>query len=162
MTLTVGNKLPKATMIRMAETGPEQIVLSEKLLGRKIVIFGLPGAFTQTCSSAHVPSFIRTADQFFAKGIDEIICVAVNDVFVMQKWGEITGGTAAGISFLADGDSSFTKAIGMQYDAPAVGMYQRSKRYSMYVDDGTVVVFNKEVARGTCELSGGEKLLDQI
>lgn len=162
MTLTIGNKLPDATLIRMGDSGPQQVPLAKILAGRKVVIFGLPGAFTPTCSTAHVPSFIRTADQFLAKGIDEIICLAVNDAYVMQQWGDATGGTAAGITFLADADGSFTAAIGMDFDAPAVGFHGRSKRYAMYVEDGKVQIFNPEAAKGGCDLSGGEALLSQI
>ena len=162
MTISVGDKLPDATLIRMGESKPEQIDLTERLRGARVVIFGLPGAFTRTCSSAHVPSFIRTADQIFAKGIKDIICIAVNDVHVMKLWGAETGGTSAGISFLADADNAFTTAIGMQFDAPVVGFFARSKRYSMLVDDGTVKILNTEVSRGVCELSAGEVLLAQM
>ena len=162
MALSVGDTVPEATLIRMGEGGPEQVDLAALLRGRKVVIFGLPGAFTPTCSSAHVPSFMRTADRFFAAGVDEIICVAVNDVHVMKLWGEQTGGTAARIMFLADADSAFTTAIGMQFDAPVVGFFARSKRYSMLVVDGTVEVLNTEAAPGVCELTGGEVLLAQM
>ncbi len=162
MTLSVGDRLPDATLIRMGESRPEQVDLAARLRGRKVVIFGLPGAFTPNCSSAHVPSFIRTADRFFAGGVQDIICIAVNDVHVMKLWGEETGGSAAGISFLADADSAFTTAIGMQFDAPIVGFFARSKRYSMLVEDGTVKFLNTEVSRGVCELSAGEVLLAQM
>ena len=90
--------------------------MSDKTKGRKVVIFAVPGAFTPTCHSAHVPSFVRTKDQFDAKGVDEIICVSANDPFVMKAWGEATGATAAGITMLGDADASFTKAMGMEFD----------------------------------------------
>jgi cytochrome c peroxidase len=132
------------------------------LKGRKVAIFAVPGAFTPTCHSAHVPSFIRTKDQFAAKGVDEIICISVNDPFVMGAWGQATGATEAGITMLADATSEFTKAIGMDFDAPPAGLIARSKRYAMLVEDGTVKVLNPEESPGTCEISGGEALLDAI
>ena len=98
MTISTGARLPEATLLRMGENGAEAVPLADRLKGRKVVIFGLPGAYTGTCSTAHVPSFIRTAKGFADKGVDEIICVAVNDPFVMKAWGEATGATAAGIS----------------------------------------------------------------
>ena len=96
--------------------------LADKLKGRKVVIFGLPGAYTGTCSTAHVPSFIRTAQKFADKGVDEIICVSVNDPFVMKAWGEATGATAAGITMLGDADASFSKAIGLDVRRAAPGL----------------------------------------
>ena len=110
MTLTIGAKLPEATLLRMGEAGAEPVRLPEVLKGRKVVIFGLPGAFTSTCSTAHVPSFIRTAGKLAEKGVDEIICVSVNDPFVMKAWSEATGAGAAGIRMLGDPSSAFTKA----------------------------------------------------
>jgi peroxiredoxin len=126
------------------------------------VIFGLPGAFTGTCTTAHLPSFIRTRDKFAAKGVDEVICVAVNDAFVMKAWGESTGATAGGITLLADVDSAFTKAIGMEFTAAAVGFFDRSKRYALYAEDGVVKVLNHGQESSACEISGGEALLSEI
>ncbi len=160
--IKVGDTLPGATLLAVGEAGPGAVDLGEKLKGRKVVIFGLPGAYTGTCSTAHVPSFIRTADKFAAKGVDEIICVSVNDPFVMKAWGEATGATAAGISFLGDADGSFTKAIGLAFDAPPVGLFGRSKRYALLAEDGVVKVLNLEASPGQCEISGGEALLAAI
>jgi peroxiredoxin len=88
MTLSVGDRLPDATLVRMGDEGPEQVQLSEVLKGRKVVLFALPGAFTGPCTTAHLPSFIRTADDFRAKGVDEIVCLSVNDPFVLKAWAE--------------------------------------------------------------------------
>lgn len=162
MTISVGDKLPDAQLLRLGAEGPESISVSDLTAGRKVVIFGLPGAYTGVCSTAHVPSFIRTKAQFDAKGIDEMICVSVNDVFVMDAWSKDTGAGDAGISMLADGDSSLTVAMGMEFTAPPVGLINRSKRYSMVVEDGVVTVLNAEESPGTCEISAGETLLDQI
>ncbi|WJY22645.1 peroxiredoxin [Fontisubflavum oceani] len=162
MTISVGDKLPEANLLRIGENGPEAVSLSDKLAGRKVILFGLPGAFTGTCTMAHVPSFIRTKDQFDAKGVDEIICVSVNDPFVMEAWGESTGATSAGLTLLGDSASELTTAIGMDFDAPPVGFSKRSKRYAMYVEDGVVKVLHAEENPGVCEASGGEAMLAEI
>ena len=162
MTISVGDTLPEATFLQMDEKGTHSVNLSDMVKGKKTVIFGLPGAFTATCTSAHVPSFIRTADAFREKGVDHIICFAVNDPFVMREWSLSTGGLEAGIEFLSDSDGSFTKAIGLDFSAPPVGFYGRTTRHAMYVEDGTVKVLNLEEARGVCEMTAGETLLNQI
>ena len=159
MTLTVGEKLPAATLLKIGANGPEAVDLAALTAGRKVVIFAVPGAYTGVCTTAHVPSFIRTKPQFDAKGVDEILCVSVNDPFVMAAWGEATGATAAGITLLADAEAAFTKAIGMACSAPPVGLIDRSARYAMLVEDGVVKVLNREESPGVCELSAGEGLL---
>ena len=159
MTISDGATLPDASLLHLGAEGPAQVSLADKTKGRKVVIFGVPGAFTPTCHSAHVPSFIRTKDQFAARGVDEIICVSVNDPFVMNAWGEATGATAAGLTMLADPQSAFTTAIGLNFDAPPVGLMGRSKRYAMLVEDGVVRLLHVEEAPGTCETTAGEALL---
>ena len=161
MTISVGTKLPDATLLHIGATGPEGVSWGDKLKGRKVVVFGLPGAFTGTCTTAHVPSFIRTLGKLTAKGVDEVICVSVNDPYVMQAWGASTGAAAAGITMLGDGDAGFTKAIGMAFTVPAIGFHDRSKRYALYAEDGVVKVFHPEPASG-CEISGGEAMLAAI
>ncbi len=162
MTIAQGDTLPEATMVKLGNEGPEQVALSDHTKGKKVVIFAVPGAFTPTCHSAHVPSFIRTKDQFMEKGVDEIICVSVNDPFVLKAWGEATGATDAGITMLGDSDSAFTKAIGMDFDAPPAGLVARSKRYAMLVEDGKVSTLHVEESPGVCEISGGEALLAEV
>lgn len=161
MAITEGAELPEASFTALGENGPTTVSLADKTKGRKVVIFAVPGAFTPTCHSAHVPSFIRTRDGFAAKGVDEIICVSVNDPFVMKAWGEATGATAAGITMLADAAGEFTKAIGMNFDAPPVGLISRSRRYAMLVDNGRILALQIEESPGTCEISGGEALLQR-
>jgi cytochrome c peroxidase len=161
MTVKVGDTLPDATLTAMGEGGPEPVSLADKAKGRKVVIFAVPGAFTGTCTEAHVPSFVRTKDGFAEKGVDEIICVSVNDPFVMQAWGEQTGATAAGITMLGDADASFTKAMGMDFSAPPVGLIDRSKRYAMIVENGVIKAMGVEENPGVCEASAGEALLEQ-
>ncbi|MFC3612466.1 peroxiredoxin [Lutimaribacter marinistellae] len=160
--ISIGDELPGATLIQMGDEGPQPVALGDRMKGRKIVIFAVPGAFTPTCHSAHVPSFMRTKDQFDAKGVDEIICVSVNDPFVMKAWGEATGASAAGLTMLADPESAFTRAIGMDFDAPPAGLIGRSKRYAMVVEDGKVTALNLEENPGACEVSAGEGLLESM
>lgn len=159
MSISTGDKLPAATLTQMGADGPEQVQLSDKLSGRKVVIFAVPGAFTPTCHSAHVPSFIRSMDALSAKGVDEVICISVNDPFVMGTWGEVTGASAAGIAMLGDAEGTFTKAIGMDFTAPPAGLIDRSQRYAMVVDDGTVTVMHVEESPGMCETSAGEAIV---
>ena len=158
MAIKQGDTLPNAIFTKIAAEGPEIVDLANKTAGRKVVIFAVPGAFTPTCNSAHVPSFIRTKDQFDAKGVDEIICISVNDPHVMKTWGETTGATEAGITMLADAQSLFTTGIGMEFSAPPVGFFARSKRYAMLVNDGVVTILQED-APGACDVSAGEGLL---
>jgi peroxiredoxin len=162
MTISQGDTLPDATFLEMTGDDIAPVRLSDKTAGRKVVIFAVPGAFTRVCSSAHVPSFIHTKDELLAKGVDEIICVSVNDPFVMKAWGEATGATAAGITMLADADSAFTTALGMNSTYLPSGLVARSKRYAMLVEDGKVTIFNAETAPGVCDISAGEAMLDAI
>lgn len=162
MAISTGETLPDATFVKMGAEGPEQVDLSDLTKGRNVVIFAVPGAYTPTCSSAHVPSFIRTRDQFFDKGVEEIICVCVNDPFVIKAWGEVTGAAAAGITMLGDAESKFTKALGMDFDAPPAGLVARSKRYAMYAENGVVKKLHVEDSPGVCEVSAGESLLAEL
>ncbi len=162
MTISVGDSLPDAPLLRIGAQGPETVQMADLTKGRKVVIFGLPGAYTSTCTSAHMPSFIRTKAGFDEKGVDEVICVSVNDPFVMQTWGAETGGTEAGITLLGDASATFTKAIGLNFTAEPVGFYDRSRRYALYAEDGVVKVLNVEEGPGVCEVSAGETMLDAI
>ena len=162
MTISIGDKIPAATLVEMTADGPNKVSTDELFAGRTVAVFAVPGAFTPTCHSAHVPSFIRTKAGFDGKGVDEIICISVNDPFVMKAWGEATGATEAGITMLADAESAFTKAIGMDFTAPPVGFVDRSKRYTMVVEDGIVTVLNAEDSPGECSISAAETLLDMI
>lgn len=162
MAISVGDHLPEATLRRLGKEGPEALAVSSLTRGRNVVIFGLPGAFTSTCTMAHVPSFMRTRAAFAARGVDEVICVSVNDVFVMQAWGLSTGAAEAGITMLADPQGEFTRALGMEFTAEITGLIGRCKRFSLYAVDGVVKVFHPETGKGTCDISGGEALLAAI
>ena len=159
MAISAGDTLPEVTLSRMGDKGPEPVELKSLTAGRKVVIFAVPGAFTPTCHSAHVPSFMRTKGQFVEKGVHEIICLSVNDPFVLKAWGESTGASEAGITMLGDPESAFTSAIGMDFTAPPAGLIARSKRYAMVVENGTVTLIHAESSPGECEISAGEGLL---
>ncbi|MFQ5438632.1 MAG: peroxiredoxin, partial [Paracoccaceae bacterium] len=150
MTISAGDRLPDANLSRIGPQGPEHIALSSLSGGRKLVLFGLPGAFTRTCTAAHLPSFMRTAAAFREKGIDHVVCLAVNDPFVMHAWDEAMGASAAGIEMLADGASTFAKAAGLAFSMPALGFIDRCARFSALVDDGVVKILNLEEKSGTC------------
>ncbi|MFV0473205.1 MAG: peroxiredoxin [Pikeienuella sp.] len=162
MSIAVGDKLPEASLVELGEGGPAAVSVSALTKGRKIALFAVPGAFTPTCHNTHVPSFVKAAKDLAGKGVDEIVCVAVNDPFVMKAWGEATGATAAGIRMLADAESAFTRALGLDFSAPPAGLIARSKRYSMFVEDGVVKVLNVENSPGEAVCSVGEALVDQI
>lgn len=161
MTIEKGQRLPGATLLKMGEKGPEPVELAARLKGRKVVLFALPGAYTGTCSTVHMPSFVRTAARFRDKGVAEILCIAVNDPFALRAWGETTGAAAAGITLLADSDGAFTKALGMAFDAPAIGLFGRSSRYAAVVEDG--IVTHVQIDKpGECNISTGEALLAAV
>lgn len=161
MSIAVGERMPEATLVTMGANGPEQVNLGDRLRGRRVVVFALPGAFTGTCSTAHVPSFMRTAETFRAKGVEEIICISVNDPFTLKAWGEATGAARAGITFLGDADGSMTKGLGLEFTAPHLGLIGRSNRYAAIVEDGVITHANIDKP-GACEISTGEALLEKL
>lgn len=160
MTMKPGDRLPEGNVLRLGDHGPEQVRLADLTQGR-VAVFGLPGAFTGTCTNAHMPSFVRSADKFRDKGVDRILCLTVNDPFVADAWAKETGAKDAGIEVLADADGSVIRAMGLDFDAPAVGLIGRSKRFSALVRDGVVEVLNVEENAGQCSVSAGEALLEQ-
>jgi len=160
MAIREGDRLPSTPVLKKGAAGLEKVDLSQ-VKGR-MALFAVPGAFTSTCTNSHLPSFVRTAGEFRRKGVDRIVCVAVNDPSVMDAWGQAGGAEAAGIEMLSDADGSFTKALGMDFDAPQFGLYGRSRRYAMLVEDGVVKVLNSEENPGAVTVSGGEKLLEAV
>jgi glutaredoxin/glutathione-dependent peroxiredoxin len=167
MAIKVGDRLPDGTLTEMIETetagctlGPNNFSVAELTKGRRIAIFGVPGAFTPTCSAKHVPSYLANYDKLKARNIDEIWCIAVNDAFVMGAW--TRDQRAAGkIRMMADGSATFTKALGLELDLVARGMGVRSQRYSMFVENGIVKALNVE-APGKFEVSHAETMLKQV
>ena len=167
MTIKIGERLPEGTLSEFIEVesggcslGPNTFNVSDLTKGRKIAIFGLPGAYTPTCSAKHVPGYIENAAKLQAKGVDEIWCVSVNDAFVMGAWGRDQKATGT-VRMMADGSAAFTKALGLEFDLTAKGMGIRSQRYSMLVDDGVVKQLNIEQP-GKFEVSNAETLLGQL
>ena len=160
MTIKVGDTLPSVTLLEMTESGSQEVPIDTLTRGKRIVLFGLPGAFTPTCSAKHVPGYVSLADTLKAERIDEIACISVNDVHVMGAWAKDQG-AGGKVRMLADGSAAFTRAIGLDMDLSARGMGVRSKRYSMLVDDGKVVSLNVE-APGKFEVSNAETMLEEI
>lgn len=158
MTIAEGDTLPEATFRALGPDGIQTLSTKDVFGGKKVVLFAVPGAFTPTCHLKHLPGFIEGADAIKAKGVDDVICVAVNDPFVLAAWGEATG-AAGKVKILSDGNAEFTKAIGMDFDGSGIGLGTRSKRYAMVVEDGTVKVLNTEENPGVAEVSDAESIL---
>ena len=150
-----GQSLPAATLSQLTTDGMVNHNIQELFAGKKVVLFAVPGAFTPTCSEAHLPGYVVHADTFKAKGVDLIACVAVNDAFVMKAWGEAQN--ASELLMLADGDASFTKALGLEMDTGSFGGI-RSQRYAMIIEDGVVTTLNVEEGKAF-EASKAETLL---
>ncbi len=162
MTVAVGDRIPSMTLPYQVGDDVMTFDLGKGLEGKKAVIFGMPGAYTATCSAAHLPSLIRTADAFRARGVDELIVVVVNDARVTEHWGRTSGATDKGIKVLADWNSELTKALGLEFTVPAIGFKDRMQRCAMYVEDGVVKVLQMEAEKGVCDLTSGETLLEAI
>ena len=161
MSIKVGDTIPDASFTIMTADGPKPKTTDEIFAGRKVVLFGVPGAFTPTCSMNHLPGFLDNAAEFKAKGIDEIAVVSVNDVFVMGAWSKATAGEGK-ITYLADGSAAFTKALGLTLDLGERGLGTRSQRYAMLVDDKVVKTLNVEDSPGKADVSGAEALLKTL
>jgi glutaredoxin/glutathione-dependent peroxiredoxin len=166
MAIKTGDRLPSGTLWEFIEeetpgcsVGPNSFAVEQLTKGKRIAVFGLPGAFTPTCSAKHLPGYVDLAEQFKAKGVDEVWCVSVNDAFVMGAWGREQGAKGK-VRMMADGSGQFTKALGLEMDLMARGLGMRSQRYSMLIDDGVVKALNVEEP-GKFEVSSAEKLLDQ-
>lgn len=160
MTISVGDKLPEATFMEMTANGPEPVSSADVFGGKTVALFAVPGAYTPTCSAKHLPGFVEKQGDLAAKGIDEIVCTSVNDVFVMGAWGK-ENGVDGKVRMLADGNRAFASALGLEMDASGFGMGQRSQRYSMIVKDGTVTELNVEQGGGF-EVSSADYLLGQL
>ena len=160
MTIAVGDRLPSATLRYMTDDGPKTISTEELFSGKKVVLFALPGAYTPTCSSAHLPGYLVKSDELFAKGVDTIVCLSVNDPFVMGAWGREQN-VEDRIMMIADGNLEFTRAVGLEVDLSAGGMGTRSQRYAMVVEDGVVTLLNVEAPR-KFEVSDAETILSSL
>jgi len=159
MTISVGATLPDAQLLRMGQDGPETVGLADMIGSSKSVIFGLPGAFTGVCSTAHLPSFIKSRGALADQGIEHVICVTVNDPFVVAAWDAASGASDANVAILGDADAAFTKSLGLDFTAPPVGLIDRSQRYVMVIEDGKVTHLEIEASPGECTVSSAESLL---
>jgi len=161
MTIAAGEKLPETTFKINEGDGPANVTTDQLFGGKKVVLFGVPGAFTPTCSMNHLPGFIENRDAILSKGVDDIAVVSANDVFVMDAWAKASGG-AGKIKFLADGSADFAKAIGLDADMASRGMGTRYQRFSAIIENGVVTHLNVEDQPGKAEVSGAARILEQL
>jgi len=161
MTIRVGDKLPAGTFGIMKAEGPGAMSTDELFNGKTVVLFGVPGAYTPTCSKTHLPGFVQNAAALKAKGIDTLACLAVNDVFVMDAWGKGSGADGK-VLMLADGNATYTKALGLELDASGFGMGTRSQRFALVAKNGVVQKLQVEPSAGQCTVSGGKSILESL
>ncbi len=161
MTVSVGDRLPETTFFIMGPEGLEKKTTSEIFAGKKVVLFGVPGAFTPTCTNNHLPGFLEHRDAILAKGVDEIAVVSVNDVFVLNAWAEHTRGKDR-ITFLSDGVAEFAKASGLDMDRTSVGQGVRLKRFSMIVNDGVIETLEIEDVPSEATATGAARILEAL
>ena len=160
MAIRVGDSVPDVTLAVMGRGGPEQVSTAELFKGKKVVAFAVPGAFTPTCSAKHLPGFVTNADAIRAKGVDLIMCLSVNEVFVMDEWGKDQEASEK-VAMVADGSGVLASALGLELDLTERGLGVRSQRYSMIIDDGVVSALNVD-AGGALEVSSAERILEQL
>ncbi len=160
MTIAVGDKVPNVNFVKPTAEGPQPVSSDALFAGKRVALFSVPGAFTPTCSAKHLPGFVEKAAELKAKGIDEIVCTAVNDAFVMGAWGK-SAGSDASVTMLADGNGDFAKAVGLEMDGSKFGMGTRGQRFAMVVNDGKVEQLFVE-APGEFRVSSADYMLEQI
>ena len=160
MTIKVGDRIPSVGFAKATENGPEGVSSDDFFAGRKVALFSVPGAYTPTCSAKHLPGFLDKADEFKAKGVDEIACTAVNDAFVLGAWSQANGADGK-VTMLADGNAEFAEATGLTMDGSKFGMGTRGQRFSMLVNDGVVEQLNVE-GPGEFKVSTAEHMLEQM
>ncbi|WP_372720660.1 peroxiredoxin [Immundisolibacter sp.] len=160
MSIKVGDKIPSVTLTQMTADGPKPVSTDELFAGKKVVLFAVPGAFTPLCSGQHLPGYVKLADQFKAKGVASIVCVSVNDAFVMGAWGKDQQ-VGDKVLLAADGNAEFAKAVGLDMDGSGFGMGPRSQRYALIADNGVVTHIGVEEGR-TFEASKAETILAAV
>ena len=161
MKIKVNDQLPDAEVFQLINGDPVKKKVSEIIKNKKVVMFGLPGAYTSVCSAKHLPGYIKNVDQFKSKGIDQIICISVNDPFVMDAWGRANN-VGNNILMLADPFINFTKALGAEVDKSGRGLGIRSNRYTMLIDNLKILNIKEELNTGTCEISAAENFLKLV
>lgn len=160
MSISIGDRIPPANLKIIDEQGFRDVSTDDLFKGKTVAMFGIPGAFTPTCSAKHLPSFVNNADALAAKGVESIVCMAVNDAFVMDAWGK-SQNVGGKVLMVGDGNGDLTRAMGLVMDAGGYGMGERCQRFSMVVDDGVVKSLNVE-APGEYSISSAESMLDQL
>ena len=160
MTIGVGDRIPQTNFVKATPEGPQPVNSDEFFKGRTVALFSVPGAFTPTCSARHLPGFVEKADEFKAKGVDEVACTAVNDAFVLGAWSD-SAGAADKVTMLADGNGDFAKAVGLTMDGSKFGMGTRGQRFSMLVRDGVVEQLNVEEP-GAFNVSSADYMLERL
>jgi peroxiredoxin len=160
MAINVGDAVPEMTLVKATADGPAPVTTAELFGGRTVALFSVPGAFTPTCSARHLPGYVDHADSLKAKGVDEVVCVSVNDAFVMAAWGKSAHADGK-VTMIADGNGDFSKALGLTFDGSAYGMGLRGQRFSMLVKDGRVAQLNIEPP-GAYGVSSAEHLMAQL
>lgn len=159
--MKVGDRIPAVTLMQMTDSGPTEVPMADYCAGRKVVLFGVPGAFTPTCSESHLPGFVEHAEALKAKGVAAVGCISTTDFFVMDAWGK-SRNVGDSVDMLADGNHEFTRAAGMILDMTSRGLGERSQRYSLVVDDGVVTHLNLEDSPATADASGAAALLEML
>ncbi|MEE8173215.1 MAG: peroxiredoxin [Alphaproteobacteria bacterium] len=161
MTIQIGDKVPSVNFKKLTADGLVDVPSDDYFKGRKVALFSVPGAFTPTCSAQHVPSYVGNADALKAKGVGAVACVSVNDAFVMKAWGEALS-VGEAVEMLADGNGEFARATGLTMDGSGYGLGERSTRFSMLVDDGTLTQLNVESNPSEMDVSSAEHMLGQL
>jgi len=159
MAVEVGDSIPQINLKILGEQGPQDVSTSEIFSGKKVVMFAVPGAFTPTCSAAHLPGYVANSDKITEKGVDTIVCVSVNDPFVMDAWGK--GQNADAIMMVSDPEGELANAMGTELDGSGFGLGKRSSRYSLVAEDGRITVLNLEEG-GAFEVSSAEAILEAL
>ena len=160
--LEIGRKLPNSSVLLVTESKIETIDLMDKLVGRCVAIFGMPGAFTDTCTELHIPNILKYKQKLLDLGVEEIFVIVVNDIFVVRRWGYSFDAFNQGITLIADSSSEFSKAVGLNFSVPSIGFYDRSLRYAMMSRDGVVEKFLIEQSEAEITTSGADALVAAI
>jgi peroxiredoxin len=161
MTLAVGDRVPAAGLFEPGEGGPEKLTTDALFGGRKVVLVGMPGAFTPTCHNNHLPGFVEHRDAILAKGVSEIVVLSTNDTHVLKAWAEASGAKGK-IRFVSDGNTDFITAAGLSFDGSGTGMGKRAKRFAMIVDDGVVKALAIDEQRGQTAVSSAAQILEKL
>jgi len=161
MTIKAGDRIPSVKLKKLGAGGMEEFDTAEAIKGKKVVLFGVPGAFTPACAQKHLPGYVQNAEAIKAKGVDEIICVAVNDPFVMQHWGE-TAHTEGKVTMWPDGNAAFADALGLTFDGAGAGLGKRFVRFAMIVNDGVIESLDVEEKPSDVELSGAQACMVKL